>query len=241
MLNIYICEDNLEQLNRLSKTIQNIIFIEDYDLCFVCRTQNPHTLLTEVKLHSGTGLYFLDIDLNTDMNGFALAQEIRKLDPRGFIVFITTHSELSYMTFIYKTEAMDFILKDNPKELHSRLHQCIIDAYMRYTSENNTVQQIFTIKSLDKNFSVALNDILFFETSTNVHKVILHTTMRTIEFPAKLKNVELQLDERFLRCHRSYLVNKEHIKEIDLKKRLIIMSNNESCLVSSKMLKHLLS
>lgn len=47
------------------------------------------------------------------MNGFELAQEIRKFDPRGFIIFITTHAELSYMTFTYKVEALDYIIKDD--------------------------------------------------------------------------------------------------------------------------------
>ena len=75
------------------------------------------SLLEKIKETGEVGIYFLDIDLKTDMTGLTLAQEIRKYDPRGFIIFITTHSEMSYMTFIYKLEALDFILKDDPEEL----------------------------------------------------------------------------------------------------------------------------
>ncbi|MBA5760556.1 response regulator, partial [Escherichia coli] len=68
-------------------------------------TGDPFELVSRMPRHQGMGLYFLDIDLGQpDMNGFELAQEIRKFDPRGFIIFITTHAELSYMTFTYKVE-----------------------------------------------------------------------------------------------------------------------------------------
>ena len=240
MLNIFLCEDNTKQRNTFSELINKTILIENFDLSFPCETANPHILLEKAKHQTGTGLYFLDIDLQSDMNGLTLAQELRKIDPRGFIVFVTTHSEMSYMTFTYKVEAMDFIIKDNPKELQARIHQCIIDAYSRYISRNNQIQKTFTITTSDKDFCVALKDILFFETSDNVHRVILHTVKRTIEFTGKLKNIEPLLDERFYRCHRSYLINRDHIKEIDLKERIVIMSNDEICLASGKMLKQLL-
>ncbi|WP_241960035.1 PfkB family carbohydrate kinase, partial [Staphylococcus gallinarum] len=41
-----------------------------------------------------------------------LASEIRKHDPVGNIIFVTSHSELTYLTFVYKVAAMDFIFKD---------------------------------------------------------------------------------------------------------------------------------
>ena len=47
----------------------------------------------------------------------------------------------------------------------------------------------------------------FFETSENNHKIILHAKKRVVEFTGHLKSVEVQLDYRFYRCHRSYIVN----------------------------------
>lgn len=56
-------------------------------------------------------MLFLDIQLEADINGIKLASEIRKHDPVGNIIFVTSHSELTYLTFVYKVAAMDFILK----------------------------------------------------------------------------------------------------------------------------------
>ena len=239
MLNIYLCEDNDEQRALVADYIKKTILIEDFDLRFVCSTANPHEIIDCLKTNSQTGLYFLDIDLGSDLNGLTLAQEIRKYDPRGFIVFVTTHSEMSYMTFTYKVEAMDFIIKDDQKELQNRIHQCIINAYSKYSSSNNNAEANFLVKMSDKEYCIPYNDILYLETSQNPHKVLLHTVSSIMEFQGKLKEILDVLDERFTLCHRSFLINKNHIKEIDLKNRTVTMSNNDICVVSAKMMKTL--
>ena len=54
--------------------------------------------------------------IRSDINGIKLGSEIRKYDPIGNIIFVTSHSELTYLTFVYKVSAMDFIFKDDPKK-----------------------------------------------------------------------------------------------------------------------------
>lgn len=237
MLNIYLCEDNTQQRALVSDYIEKTLLIEDCDLKFVCSTTDPYEIINYVQKYPQTGLYFLDIDLGSDMNGLTLAQEIRKYDPRGFIAFVTTHSEMSYMTFTYKVEAMDFIIKDDPKELRNRIHQCIINAYSKYSSSNNHSETNFIIKMSDKEYCIAYDDILYFETSQNPHKILLHTANSIIEFQGKIKDILSVLDERFSLCHRSFLINKNHIQEINLKERTVTMSNHDVCVVSARMMK----
>ena len=54
-----------------------------------------------------------------------MAEKIRDIDSLGYIIFITTHSELTYLTFKYRVEAMDFILKDNVNEIDFRINECL--------------------------------------------------------------------------------------------------------------------
>lgn len=239
MLKIYICEDIEVQRDRIQQVIENIVLMEDLDMELSCVSEAPHQILKKVKETEEVGLYFLDIELGADMTGLTLAQEIRKYDPRGFIIFITTHSEMSYMTFIYKLEALDFILKDNPEELGKRVYECILKANQRFASANNKVHANFSVKVNEKVFTVDYDDILFFETSANVHKIILHCKNRQMEFLGKIKEIEKQVDGRFYRCHRSFLVNRDNIREIDFQKRVIYMVNGDECLISSRMMKGL--
>lgn len=239
MLKVYICEDIKVQREKIAKVVENVILMEDLDMEIGAVTDNPMEILEHVKNSEHVGIYFLDIDLNASLNGLGLAKELRKYDPRGFIVFVTTHSEMSYMTFIYKLEAMDFILKDNENEIQKRVYQCILKANQRFSSQNNNLQANFTLKTNGKMITVDYDEILFFETSANIHKVILHAKNRVVEFNGKMKEVEEQLDERFYRCHRSFIVNRDNIKEVDMLERVIYMINGESCLVSSRMMKGL--
>lgn len=237
MLNIFVCEDNDAQRQTIVKIIENTALIEELDMQLVLDSGDPYTLLEKVKESQNTGIYFLDIDLNSDMNGMKLAQQIRLFDPRGFIIFITAHSELSYMTFQYRVEAMDFVLKDNPAEMKVKIKECLLNAMQRYTLQTNKTQKVYTIELGGRKISVDYNDIFFFETSDNIHKIILHAKDRQIEFSGTIKELANILDSSFVRCHRSFLVNKNNIKEVDAKNRIIYFANGETCLLSTRMMK----
>ena len=147
MLSIFVCEDHDAQRQTIVRIIQNTILMEELDMQLVLDAGDPYMLLDQVKTSQNTGVYFLDIDLNSDMNGLKLAQQIRLFDPRGFIIFITAHSELSYMTFQYRVEAMDFVLKDNPAEAKVKIRECLLNAMERYTLQTNKTHKAYTIEA----------------------------------------------------------------------------------------------
>lgn len=237
MLNIFVCEDDPMQRKNVVQIIKNTVLIEELDMRLILDTPNPYELLEAVKTSQNTGIYFLDIDLKCDMNGMKLAQQIRMFDPRCFIIFVTSHSELSYMTFQYRVEAMDFVLKDNPAEAKVKIRECLLNASERYALQSNKTHKVYTIKIGERKISVDYNDILFFETSSNIHKVILHAKDRQIEFSGSIKELEKALGDNFVRCHRSFLVNRNNIKETDTKNRIIYFANGETCLMSLRMMK----
>lgn len=216
----------------VQKYISNFILMEGFDMQIVQATADPHVILKEIRTAENTGLFFLDIDLKSDMNGLTLAQRIRQIQPRCFIVFITSHSEMSFLTFQYKAEALDFIVKDSTEHIKAKIHECLLDVSSKYTSLNNSITRTFTINQNDKRIVIDYSDILFFETSSNIHKIILHAKKRVIEFTGQLKDIEQQLDYRFYRCHTSYIINKDNISDVDFKELQVHMNNGESCPIS---------
>jgi len=111
MLDIYVCEDEQKQREVVADIIQYNIKKENLNMEIVQCTDNPRTILQHAKQAENRGCYFIDIALQDEMNGLLLAQKIRAIDPRCFIIFITSHSEMCTLTYEYKTEAMEFILK----------------------------------------------------------------------------------------------------------------------------------
>ncbi|NLL76976.1 MAG: response regulator transcription factor [Clostridiales bacterium] len=241
MLPIYICEDNENQLAHLKKIISDIIMIEDMDASIVCVTFSPYQLLSYLSEHRTPSLYFLDVNLNTAMDGFSLAQEIRKHDPRGFIVFITAYDELSHLAFKYKVEAMDYILKSSREELSSRMRECILKALELYTLPTNTVQKAIALKIDGRIISIKLSDIYCIETSAEAHKIRIYKRNGYTELFYSLKNIVKLLDESFFQCHKSCIINLTHVKEVNKKKCLVILENGKVCPVATRIVKALAS
>ena len=231
MLTIYICEDQFEHLKQISNYVKKVLIIEDLDISIALETNNPYQLLEHVKRSNDTGLYLLDIDLQSDINGLELAEQIRLIDPRCFIVFVTAHPEMSILTFQYKVEALDFIIKNTPEQIHSQIHSCIQKAYERYSS-SSPLNKVFSFQIGTRKTTIAYSEILFFETSSALHRLILHTYQKTIEFPGHLNEIERKLDKNFFRCHRSYIINMTKIQEINWKKNLVIMNDGSTCYLS---------
>ena len=239
MLKVFVCEDNEEQRDRITKIIDNIILIEDYDMKLELSTANPYEILENIRFTETSGIYFLDVDLHSDINGIQLAEKIREYDPRGFIIFVTVHAEMSYLTFMYKVEAMDYIIKDNYKNIYERVKECIDNAHNKYRAKVTDLQKVFSVKVDDKLINIDYNKILFFETSSTIHKIIIHCENRQVEFYGQMKELEKSLDQRFCRCHTSFIVNKDKIKEIDKKNRVAYLINGEECLISTRNIKML--
>ena len=83
--------------------------------------------------------------------------------------------------------------------------------------------------------TVSYDDIYFFETSNQIHKIILHGKNKVLEFHGQLKDIEPDLDYRFYRCHRSYIVNTNMIDHVDFTEMVIYLKNGESCPIAVRM------
>lgn len=161
MLNIYVCEDDEKQRDSFAKFIDDITIIENLDMKLALSTGDPYELIEYVKQSKYSGVYFLDVDLNSNIDGIRLAEKIRKYDSRGFVIFVTTHAEMSYLTFVYRVEALDYIIKDDYLNIKNRIHQCILEALDKY-SRRKKDNDVFTINTDERIINVEYDKILFF-------------------------------------------------------------------------------
>lgn len=243
-MKVIICEDNLEQ----RRFIQNeIVKYSSFHLPGVeitlCASRSDEVL--HYIEYFSADCYLLDINLNGNIDGLQLAAQIRKRDPLGAIIFITSFADKLKLTFKYKIAALDYIEKNQNKDKFiNAIIESLSVAYNRYYEMGNKEDSnIFQVKVGEILKNIKFNDIYFFETSQKSHKVKVHTTNGIYEFYGKLKDLET-LDTRFFRCHHSYLINIDYISEYNLKKGIVRMKNNHDCLVSyrnSKKLKQVIN
>ena len=234
MLNIYICEDNLFLLAAFKRNISEIIQEQKYDMQLILSTPDPQELLKFIEEANNSCLYFLDIKFGENaMSGITLAKEIRMLQPRCFIVFITAHFDMGLIAYQHNIEALDFIIKDSLDEIKLRMQNCMENAKIR---QELALAQISSMKELyfkiDIDTDICYSDILYFMGTRN-HKVMLRGKEDKFYLRSNLKDIIKKLDDRFIQCHRSYIINSDNIAKLDPKKGEVYMLNNETCKVAA--------
>lgn len=129
MLNIFVCEDNAAQRQTVINIIQNTVLIEELDMQLSLDTGDPYMLLEKVKTSRNTGIYFLDIDLNSNMNGMKLAQQIRLYDPPWFHHIHNSTFRTELYDFSVSGRGDGFCIKRQPCRSESETQRMSIKCY----------------------------------------------------------------------------------------------------------------
>lgn len=235
MLNFVICDDKQQCIDSIKYKLEKIIDNEKMLAKIDFLSTEPHKVLRYAIAHAGNwNAYLLGINFSGRENGISLAKRIREYDKNAFFVFLTGYTE--YSIECYKTKAFDFLVK--PISLDT-LSETIKRLYKEYLDLADTRKKFITVKSGPLVYRINIFDIIYFEKFGQV--MVVHTVNGRIRCYKSLDSVEKELDgENFFRCHKSYLVNLDHVKCFDIKCNHLIMSSNDKCLVSRNYKKKLL-
>ncbi|MFI3605877.1 LytR/AlgR family response regulator transcription factor [Vagococcus fluvialis] len=231
-LPVFICEDDTTQLSHLDRIIRNHIMINDMSLSLCLSSTDPYDIVAYFNRNEvSNGIYFLDIDLGTSIDGISLGQIIREKDPLGKIIFITTHDELAPLTLERKVEPLGYIIKDKD-DIKKKVIECLDVSYKRYVNTLCSQRKIITFSIAKKIFNIDLDTVIFIEPSTTAHKLILYTDNGQYEFYGKINDYE-KIHSELFRCHKAFLINPNKIEAVDFKKREIYFSHELSCFFSA--------
>ena len=244
MLPIIIVEDNDSLREQMGEAIKDYAIIEGFDLGLTLVTADPYECIDYIEKHPDMmGLYFLDVNLENEMDGIELGKYIKKLDPNGRIVMVTRDETLAYFTFMYKLEVLDYIVKNSIEEVITKVRKCVKIAYERYMAIDTTKRRRLDVKIGSQIRSIPMEEICFIETSDQEHRLVLHTLNSRLEFRGCMKECATN-NPGLLRTHRAYLVNMDNAMMFDEERRRLQMANGEYCYVTmrkKKMVKSMLS
>jgi two-component system LytT family response regulator len=167
--------------------------------------------------HNRVDAIFLDINIPS-LDGVLLAQNIHQFAHKPFIVFITAWKEHAVEAF--ELEAFDYILKPYQESRIVTMLQKLENAWAQQSGsvssavspqrENDTINLIRD----EKIFVTSIHDIYYAEAHEKMTFVYTKREswvmpMNITEFCSKLPTAH------FFRCHRSYCVNLNKIREIE--------------------------
>ncbi len=196
MITISICEDEVYFVAELKK------LVDEY-----CRLRKIHASVRtfsdgESFLASGqaTDVILMDIKLPGG-RGTDVIRRLRDLGSDSQVIFITAFQKYVFQAF--DLDAVHYILKPVSAE---KLFSAMDKAIKRIGLHNEKSLLITNGTTASR---VPLKEILYCEAMN--HQITVHAATGQIPFFGTLDAVQGQLDKRFFRCHRSYIVNMEQV------------------------------
>ncbi len=226
MLQIAICDDNVEVCTELEKLILEYAKINNIKVDIEVFNQGD-SLIQYIEQEHKFDLILLDIELG-DTTGVFVGEIIRNKfrDHISKIIFISGVS--GYEMELFNLQPLNFLRKPVDK---NKLFKCIDLAREIF----NITTEYFEYKINYATKKVPFKDIIYFESS--LRKIIIHTTTSQDEIYNSLVKIKLTLPRLFVIVHQSFIVNFEHV--VSIEKSELTMSNGDKIPISQRKLKNI--
>jgi two-component system LytT family response regulator len=202
-VNCILVDDDVMSANVMTHLIKSVGYLH------LLKVFHDPIEATEILKNEEIDLLFLDVEM-PHINGMDL---IKNLTSRPLIVLTTSHPEYAIEAFEYNI--VDYLLK--PVEL-PRFAKAVAKAKEIFDHSQDKLDSFFQdfifIRKNSVLNKVHSRDILWIEALGDY--VTIHTAEKNYTLHLTLKALERRLPpERFIRVHRSYIIQLEHISTID--------------------------
>jgi len=168
-------------------------------------------------------LDFLCFDI-TGEGGVTCMEKVRAEYQETLLLLVAdiTISPMAYMK--PSIMAASLLLKPMQEEQIRKTLYDLVDAYMK--KHQKTDEEAFMVETREGKTRIPYQQIYYFEAREK--KVYLRTENREFGFYSTLEQLEVQLPDIFVRCHRGFIVHKGKIREVQLSKNVILLEKDIS-------------
>ena len=199
MIKFAICDDEPAMARELAGYLARYLEEHEVTAYSVSSFSSGRALL---EAADGFDVIFLDIQME-EPDGMETARLLRGQGDHSLLVFVTVLMELVFDAF--QVEAYDYLTKPLDAARFARTMDRVLQTLEQRTAASIVIQQGSGCEV------VPLSDVVYCEVLGR--KVYLHKADGTITgYYDRLEQLERRVDGRFFRCHRSYLVNLDHVR-----------------------------
>lgn len=199
MIKFAICDDEPAMARELAGYLARYLEEHEVTAYSVSSFSSGRALL---EAADGFDVIFLDIQME-EPDGMETARLLRGQGDHSLLVFVTVLMELVFDAF--QVEAYDYLTKPLDAARFARTMDRVLQTLEQRTAASLVIQQGSGCEV------VPLSDVVYCEVLGR--KVYLHKADGTITgYYDRLEQLERRVDGRFFRCHRSYLVNLDHVR-----------------------------
>lgn len=233
MLNIIVVEDNKNYNIYLVNLINEILKKNNIPGVIKLAVNSSRETEEYLKTHSSNAynVLFMDIGLENEDSGLALARLVRQRHKTPYIVFISERTDFVFQSF--KVQPFNFLPKPVTEEV---LTECLKDIYedFNYNCVTSQDESTLVLKSGWITYTINKSEIVYIEKDGN--KSIIYSLKSTVSTYETLEEIlkKLRDDKQFVRCHKSYIANNTFIFEKHRDKNEIIFQNGMKCYIGRK-------
>ncbi len=227
MINFVLYEDGKEMRERYKKIILKLIGPNNNNFKII--EIDKYNQEAEKKLSNivGNKIYLLDVEV-PGKSGLDLARKIRNdRDWDSQIIVITSHEQYSNIGYTSKLLMLDFISKYS--NIEKELKETLGVAVGIFTKQKSIT---FTLNG--ELYKIPYNQILYIEKSLNNNNCKIVTNDGEYFTRDTIQHLEeiLSNDQRFMKTHRSCIVNLSNVSSIDLANNIIFFPNKQIDLIA---------
>ena len=199
MFNCIICDDNKEEATLVYEMLNDI-----YNDQLNCTLKYSEKDFNNKEL-TICNILIIDIDLvfsnGDNSTGIEIAKQIKIKHPDVQVVFVSAFHE--YAQDIFEVSPIYYVQKPVHKEVLKVAVDKAIDRIMQIKND------FFSFNIGSEIYKIRMCDIIYFESEKRLVKLVAKDYQYS--FYSRIKDVEEKLDDRFIKCHQSFIVNMEHI------------------------------
>ncbi|MBE6837175.1 MAG: response regulator transcription factor [Ruminococcus sp.] len=223
MLRIALCDDDKKFVKHFKSLITKVLKSKQTQSC-INEYYTADVLLNHHNINP-FDVIFLDIDM-PGISGFDIAKE---LSENCFIVFVTSHNELVYESFMFRP--LNFIKKDSDSYVLTKL-----DKIFEQLKEAMKQDEVAVFENKEKGrFSLYLRDIVYIEGNNHCINIYLKNESNAITVRYTMTDFEEKYkDFNFVRIHKKFIVNLKYVFNINLSKETLKIKHGNELPMSRK-------
>lgn len=233
----YLCFEEYDRLQRIRKELELYFFQKELFIEISYESTSFIELLYETKYAPKIGIYIIEVKHeNSKMMNRIL--QLRKSKPLCYILLVM---EKKARDSQISTENIEIIDVSGEKLIMDaiKLSMKKIEYGAQYI-ENPDNPHVLEICYCNNIYLLHSHYIYYVETKKSQHKIQIHLQNRSVEsFMTLSKMTELLNNEKFIRCHKSIIVNMEYIFRFDKTTRMIYLQNGRNVECSVRHVKEL--
>lgn len=223
MMKVAICDDNKVFLDMFCRMV--VEKFDEFSMAYKTTAYMSGAVFLEHHKKDPFDIVFLDI-IMPDMDGFAVAKEIRRISEKTYVIFVTTERSLVYDVFDFRP--FDFVPKDSRELLENKLTRVT----ERLAEHLAAYKRICLYAAFGEKNYIEPNDILWVQSRGNYVDYFLASGEK-LHIRGKLDDVlEILSPRLFVRIHNRNIINMAHIIRVDYPNNEIIMKDGQQISIS---------